>query len=75
MKKGIPDDHASLLLMNGNFWGRSITGSGACDDPGRYKHFGPHTPGFDLVDYNDSSLVEDHLKSNPHCVAVMLEGI
>jgi len=31
--KGVEADKASILFPNGNFWGRSITASGACDDP------------------------------------------
>ena len=46
--KGIPSDQAMILFPTGNFWGRSITASGACDDPSRYTDFGPFTAGFDL---------------------------
>ena len=46
--KGIPSDQAMILFPTGNFWGRSITASGACDDPARYTDFGPFTAGFDL---------------------------
>jgi ornithine--oxo-acid transaminase len=45
-KKGIPENKANVIMMEGNFWGRTITASGACDDPMRYTHFGPATPGF-----------------------------
>jgi ornithine--oxo-acid transaminase len=51
--KGIPDDKANVLIAKGCFWGRSITASGACDDPTRYARFGPFTPGFELVNYDD----------------------
>jgi len=34
--KGVPDNEAVILFPTGNFWGRSITASGACDDPSRY---------------------------------------
>lgn len=33
VKKGIPDNQAQVVVAKGNFWGRSITASGACDDP------------------------------------------
>ena len=51
--KGIPDNQASIIMSNNNFWGRSITASGGCDDPIRYERFGPFTPGFPLVDYDN----------------------
>jgi ornithine--oxo-acid transaminase len=33
VKKGIPSDQAVVLIAKGAFWGRSITASGASDDP------------------------------------------
>ena len=50
--KGVEQDKATVILCNGCFWGRSITASGACDDPSRYTNFGPFTPGFELIDFN-----------------------
>lgn len=35
-EKGVPDNQAVILFPTNNFWGRSITASGACDDPVRY---------------------------------------
>lgn len=51
--KGVEPDKANILVARGCFWGRSITASGACSDPARYTNFGPHTPGFTLVDFDD----------------------
>lgn len=73
--KGIPDNHANILMANKCFWGRSITAAGGCSDPMRYRHFGPFTPGFPLVDYNDVDVIEDYLKNDPHCCGIMLEPI
>ena len=73
--KGVPDGQANILKMNGVFWGRSITASGANSDPLRSRLFGPFTPGFSLVDYNNVDAIEQHLKTTPNCVAVMLEPI
>lgn len=33
VNKKIPDNEAVVLVAKGCFWGRSITASGACDDP------------------------------------------
>ena len=62
-------------MMKNNFWGRSITASGACDDPTRYTNFGPFTPGFPLVAYNDVDAVEAYFKEDPNCVGIMIEPI
>lgn len=56
--KGVPHDQAMILFPKGNFWGRTITASGACDDPSRYNDFGPFTPGFDLFPYNDVDVLK-----------------
>jgi ornithine--oxo-acid transaminase len=52
--KGVPDDTANILGMNDAFWGRSIAASGSCGVPDRIYKFGPATPGFSTVDYNDA---------------------
>lgn len=62
-------------MANGCFWGRSITASGGSDDPSRYTNFGPFTPGFPLVDYDNVDAVEDYLQKDPNCVAVFMEPI
>jgi len=62
-------------MANGNFWGRSITASGACDDHSRYNNFGPFTPGFPLVDYNNLEHLENMLKADNNICAIYLEPI
>lgn len=62
-------------MAKGCFWGRSITASGACDDPQRYTNFGPFTPGFDLINYGDIPDLERKLESDPNICAIMLEPI
>lgn len=73
--KGVPKDKAEVVMANGNFWGRSITASGACDDPSRYTNFGPFTPGFPLIPYNDIKAVKDIFEKNPNIVGIMFEPI
>ena len=71
--KGVLDNQAHVIVARNNFWGRTITAAGACDDPTRYTKFGPFTPGFTLANYNDVSSIEQ--QRNPNTVAVMLEPI
>ena len=62
-------------MANGCFWGRSITACSGSDDFIRYNNYGPLTPGFPLVDYNNLNQIEDYMKKDPNCVAIMLESI
>lgn len=73
--KGVEHDKASIIMANNNFWGRSITASGGCDDPTRYTNFGPFTPGFPLAPYDDVDAIERALQADPNCCAVFLEPI
>ena len=73
--KGIPDNQANILFPTGNFWGRSITASGACDDPARYTDFGPFTDGFELFPYDDVEGLRKMLAADPTICAVCVEPI
>jgi ornithine--oxo-acid transaminase len=73
--KGIPDNQADVVFMEGNFWGRTITASGACDDPSRYEKFGPFTPGFPMVPFNDIGAIKKMFETNKNIAAIFLEPI
>lgn len=62
-------------MAKSNFWGRSIAAISGCNDPVRYTNFGPFAPGFPLVEFDDVDAIEDYLKKDPNCVAVMLEPV
>lgn len=51
--KGVKPNSANIIIANGCYLGRSITATGASSDPTRYSYFGPHTPGFTMVEYDD----------------------
>lgn len=73
--KGVEPEKAEILMTNGCFWGRSITACSGSDDLVRFRNFGPLTPGFPLVPYNDVDAVEEYFKANPNCCAIMVEPI
>jgi ornithine--oxo-acid transaminase len=75
VNKGIPDNQAKVAVMEGNFWGRTITASGACDDPSRYEKFGPFTPGFPLVPFNDTASIKKLFESDKNIAGILLEPI
>lgn len=75
VKKGIPSNQAKVVVMEGNFWGRTITASGACDDPSRYENFGPFTPGFPMVPFNDIPAIKKLFEADKTIAAILLEPI
>lgn len=52
-KKGIAENKAKIIVCEGNFHGRTITIISMSTDPDSYKGFGPYTPGFITIPYND----------------------
>ena len=74
LKKGIPENKARIIFVNGNFWGRTLAAISSSDDPSSYKGFGPYMPGYDLIPYNDLGALENELK-DPNVCAFMVEPI
>ncbi len=61
-KKGIPENEAKIIVCDGNFHGRTITVISMSTDPESYKGFGPYTPGFIKIPYNDLQALEKVLE-------------
>ena len=61
-KKGIPDGQAKIIVCDGNFHGRTIAIISASTDPDSYNKFGPYTPGFVKIPYNNIPALEEALK-------------
>jgi ornithine--oxo-acid transaminase len=71
--KGVPDGQARIVVAAGNFHGRTTTiVSFSTDDEAR-RHFGPYTPGFDIVPYGDAEALRAAITDDT--VAVLLEPI
>ncbi|MGC4036430.1 MAG: ornithine--oxo-acid transaminase [Chitinophagaceae bacterium] len=51
--KGITEDKATIITCEGNFHGRTSTVISFSSDPQSTKNFGPFTPGFEIIPYND----------------------
>lgn len=51
--KGIEDGKGVIIVCEGNFHGRTSTVISFSSDPSARKHFGPYTPGFKAIPYND----------------------
>lgn len=61
-KKGIEENHAKIIVCEGNFHGRTTTIVSFSDDQNARKNFGPFTPGFISIPYNDLNALEEALK-------------
>jgi ornithine--oxo-acid transaminase len=72
--KNIPENEAKIVVCNGNFHGRTITIVSMSNDPDSYSGFGPFTPGFVNIPYNDTKALELAL-SAPDVAAFLAEPI
>ncbi len=61
-KKGLPENEAKIVVCENNFHGRTITIVSMSTDPDSYKGYGPFTPGFVVIPYNDLKALEETLK-------------
>ena len=73
-KKGIPENEAKIIVCEGNFHGRTITIISMSSDPDAYKGFGPYTPGFVTVPYNNLEALEKELR-DPNVAGFLVEPI
>ena len=71
--KGVPDGRARIIVMGGNFHGRTTTIISFSDDSEARDHYGPYTPGFDRVPYGDAEALEAAITDDT--VAVLIEPI
>ncbi len=72
--KGVEENKAVILVACGNFHGRTTTIVSFSCDPSSYGGFGPYTPGFRTVAYNDLNGLEEALKDK-NVAAFMVEPI
>ncbi|MCD4664790.1 MAG: ornithine--oxo-acid transaminase [Bacteroidales bacterium] len=73
-KKGIPDGEAKIICCENNFHGRTITVVSMSTDPEARADFGPYTPGFITIPYNDLGALEKALE-DPHVAGFLVEPI
>lgn len=73
-KKGIKENEAKIVFVEGNFWGRTLSAISSSTDPTSYAGFGPFMPGFIIIPYNDLKALDEALK-DPTVCAFMVEPI
>ncbi|HLT08693.1 MAG TPA: ornithine--oxo-acid transaminase [Cyclobacteriaceae bacterium] len=74
-KKGVPENEAGIVVAKNNFHGRTTTVISFSSDKEAKKHFGPYTPGFTAIPYDDPEALEDVLKVNRNIAAFLVEPI
>jgi ornithine--oxo-acid transaminase len=72
-KKGVAPERAEIIVMEGNFHGRTTTIVGFSSEAQYREGFGPFTPGFRSVPYGEAAAMLDAVNENT--VAVLFEPI
>ncbi|HND88477.1 MAG TPA: ornithine--oxo-acid transaminase, partial [Saprospiraceae bacterium] len=72
--KGIPDGQAKIIVVEGNFHGRTMGVISASTDPSSRMGFGPYLPGYVVVPYNDLAALRSALQ-DPHVTGFLVEPI
>ena len=72
--KGITENQGNIIVCDGNFHGRTTTIISFSSDPESKDHFGPHTPGFISIPYNDIQAAMEAL-SAPNTIGILVEPI
>lgn len=72
--KGVAPEQAKIIVCSENFHGRTVTIISMSTDPGSYVDFGPYTPGFIKVQYNNIAELQEAV-TDPDVVGFLVEPI
>lgn len=72
--KGVPENQAKMVFVQGNFWGRTLAAISSSTDPSSYRDFGPFMPGYIIIPYNDLAALEQAFQ-DPTVAGFMFEPI
>ena len=72
--KGVPENQAKIICCENNFHGRTISVISMSTDPQARNDFGPFTPGFITIPYNDLDALEKALQ-DPTVAGFLVEPI
>jgi ornithine--oxo-acid transaminase len=73
VSKKIPENQAEIIVADGNFHGRTTTIIGFSSEPSYRANFGPFTPGFKSVPFDDIDAIRAAI--TPNTCAVLFEPI
>jgi ornithine--oxo-acid transaminase len=71
--KGVESGKAEIIVFEENFHGRTTTIVSFSTDPIAHDYYGPFTPGFKIVPYNDLEAVKKAINKNT--VGILVEPI
>lgn len=71
--KGVPEDQAEIIVCENNFHGRTISIVSFSTDSRARNGFGPFTPGFKVIPFDDTQALGAAM--TPHTVAFLVEPI
>src|SRR5699024_3159124 len=74
-KKGIPENKAQIVVVENNFHGRTTTVISFSTSEEAKKNFGPYTPGFIEIPYNDVDALMKVLENNDNIAGFLVEPI
>lgn len=70
--KGIAENAAKIIVCENNFHGRTTTIVSFSNDPDANQNYGPFTPGFIRIPYNDIAALEEVLSKEAGNIAAFL---
>ncbi|KAA2224834.1 ornithine--oxo-acid transaminase [Chryseobacterium sediminis] len=70
--KGISENAAKIIVCENNFHGRTTTIVSFSNDPDANQNYGPFTPGFIKIPYNDIAALEEVLSREADNIAAFL---
>ncbi len=74
-KMGILSNQAKIIVCENNFHGRTTTIISFSVDPEAYTNYGPYTPGFIVIPYNDVPALEKAIAENQNIAGFLVEPI
>lgn len=74
-KKGIRETEAQIIVCENNFHGRTTTIISFSNDEDARKNFGPYTPGFLKIPYDNTEALEKALEENDNIAGFLVEPI
>jgi ornithine--oxo-acid transaminase len=73
-KKGVTENQAQIIVCEQNFHGRTTTIVSFSSDPDANTNFGPFTPGFIRIPYNDLDALKE-AAARPNVIGFLVEPI